>query len=403
MTALLFALALIAVGGYFYAKHRYNVWKDGAPERRAHRAKAANAAKRPLMQRIHTALGHRAQRLMRWTPDRGPQRVKVARRGLGVGRYEKIDPAQHIMAVGMTGSGKSSTLRVLAAWALLRPGWFVEAWDGKWCASVAPYTGKAATLCTIPEIEARLADLVGREFPMRAALLSKTGRVSHLALIMDESRLLNELSAPAMRDLVTVIQTGRELGVHCWFGLQDPKADSVPTEIRDQFNAKIVHQLQNAEAAQVAMKELVAAGWEPHKLMRPGQVYVWTPVSRPRVLFARWLDAPRLTALEVPAGPVADPALAPSPSMVKQATDRPTKTTGHRPVPTPGRAVAPVLTDRQRLAVQALGEAGALAPAELAGELGVDRRRAAEVLGQLNAKGLVQKHEPTGTYVLKEG
>lgn len=405
MTGLLFALALIAVAGWFYARYRFRTWKVERASRRALKghadAKAKEESARPLNQRLHTALPASAvQRLMAWRPD-GKPTVKVARRGPGYGRAVRINPAQHVLTIGMTGSGKSSTLRVLAAWALRRPGWYVEAWDGKWGASVAPYRGRAPVLDTMPEIEARLADLVSRELPMRAAMTDRP----HLALVMDESRLLNELSATALRNLVTVIQTGRELGVHCWFGLQDPKADSVPTEIRDQFSCKIVHQLQNAEASQVALKELVNAGWLPHKLMRPGQVYVWTPTARPRVSFAVWLPAGALAALEVPAGPLSAPALAPSPSLLKEATDRPTER--HRdevsgPAAAPGRSVGRPLTDRQQLAVQVLGESGGLAPAELADELGLPRNRGLEVLGQLHAKGLVIKRE-SGTYALREG
>ena len=135
----------------------------------------------------------------------------------------------------------------------------------------------------------------------------------HLAIIMDESRLLNELSAAGMRDLVTVIQTGRELGVHLWFGLQDPKTDSVPSEIRDQFSCKLVHQLQTREAAQVALKELVASRWAPHRLMRSGQMLIWTPVramSAPRVVYGLWLSAGRLAGLER-RGPYVAPEVAP--------------------------------------------------------------------------------------------
>lgn len=396
---------LLALGLYFLARYKWRVWKVERAARRAlagqARAKAKDADKRPLAQRLHTLMPPGAvQQFLKWTPDKG-RRITVARRAPLFGRAVRVDPAQHIMVIGMTGSGKSSTLRVLAAWALMRPGWYVEAWDGKWGASAAPYRGKAPVLDTMPDIEARLADLVERELPMRAMMSDRP----HLAIVMDESRLLNELSGSAMRNLVTAIQTGRELGVHFWFGLQDPKADSVPTEIRDQFACKVVHQLQNAEAAQVALKELVAAGWAPHKLAAPGQVLVWTPTARPRVAFARWLSASTLACLDSPARPLTAPELEPSqsPAVLLKASDRPTErheTEGHGPAPAPGRSVAPTLTDRQALAMQALDLAGALAPAELAGELRVDRRRALEVLTQLASKGLVAKHEPTGTYVL---
>ncbi|GAA4016089.1 helix-turn-helix domain-containing protein [Streptomyces plumbiresistens] len=303
-----------AAGAWFYLRYRLRLWKATRDARRAivagQAAKEREAARRTPTQRLHAVLPDAAlARLFRWTPEgRIRPTVRIARRGL-FGRYERIRPDQHIMVVGFTGSGKSSALRVLAAWALSNSCWSLEAWDGKWGASVRAYRGKCPVLDTMDAIEARLADLVARELPARALMAEPP----HLAIIMDESRLLNELSAAGMRDLVTVIQTGRELGVHLWFGLQDPKTDSVPSEIRDQFSAKLVHQLQTREAAQVALKELVAAGWAPHRLMRSGQMLIWTPVramSAPRVVYGLWLSAGRLAALERQ-GPYVAPEFAP--------------------------------------------------------------------------------------------
>jgi hypothetical protein len=321
--------------------------------------------------------------MFRWKPEkRIRNKVRIARRGFR-GRYVRIRPDQHIMIVGMTGSGKSSTLRVLGAWALLAPGWYLEAFDGKWGASVVAYEGKARVHITIDAIEARLRDLVERELPLRARRLREDGRVSHLAIIMDESRLLNELTSEALRNLVTLIQTGRELGVHCWFGLQDPKADSIPTAIRDQFTCKIVHMLQNQDAAQVALKELVAGGWHPHKLMRSGQVLVWEPVRKPRVLFGLWLTVGRLASLQGLTGPLSAPELDVPVSLVKASV----------------RPVGNALTERQAAAVMVLAEGGAMGPAALAAELGLERNRAHDVLKQLVAKGFATTTEE-GIYTL---
>ncbi|MGW3910103.1 hypothetical protein ACWEBX_01055 [Streptomyces sp. NPDC005070] len=246
---------------WFYLRARLRQARAVRDARRAieagKAAKAQEEAQRPLMQRILTATPDPVRiRLFAWSPDpRICPYVRVARRGPR-GRFERIDPAQQIMIVGLTGSGKSSTLRMLAAWALGNPRWSLEAWDGKWDASVRAYRGKSPVLDTMPDIEARLRDLIGRE-PPAGALMAEP---PHLAIIMGESRLLTMLSAEGMRDLITVIQTGRDLGVHLWFGFQDPKTDSVPSEIRDQFTCKLVHQLHTREAAQVALKELVAAG-----------------------------------------------------------------------------------------------------------------------------------------------
>lgn len=384
----------LAVVGWLYVRARLKAWRAVRDARRAivagKAAKSQEEARRPLMQRILTVLPDPVRiRLFRWRPDsRIRPYVRVARRGPW-GRFERVDPAQHIMVVGMTGSGKSSALRVLAAWALGNPRWSLEAWDGKWGASVRAYRGKAPVLDTMDAIEARLADLVGRELPARA----QVAEPPHLAIIMDESRLLNMLSAEGMRDLITVIQTGRELGVHLWFGLQDPKTDSVPSEIRDQFTCKLVHQLQTREAATVALKELVAAGWAPHRLMRSGQMLIWTPVramAAPRVVYGLWLSAGRLASLER-RGPYAAPEFARPVSLTKASARPSVRHEGarHAPARTPGRT-ADALTSRQIQALTALDVAGRpMGAADLGRELGIDRNRAHDVLTQLRRRGLV--------------
>ncbi|MEU9641333.1 helix-turn-helix domain-containing protein [Streptomyces sp. NPDC048188] len=385
-----------AVVAWFYAKSRARHHKAVRDARRAilagKAAKQQEEARRPLAQRVHALLPEAAvARLLAWKPEARPRpTVRIARRGVFGGRYERINPAQHVMVVGFTGSGKSSALRVLAAWALANPRWSLEAWDGKWGASVRAYRGKCPVLDTMPAIEARLSDLVERELPARALLAEPP----HLAIIMDESRLLNELSAGGMRNLVTVIQTGRELGVHLWFGLQDPKTDSVPSEIRDQFSCKLVHQLQTREAAQVALKELASsAGWSPHRLMRSGQMLIWEPrraMSAPRVVFGLWLSAGRLAALER-RGPYTAPEFARPVSLTK-ASARPSvraESAGHAHTRTPGRT-ADALTSRQAQALAALDVADRpMGAADLARELGVERNRAHDVLTQLRRRGLV--------------
>ncbi len=367
---------------------------------RAHaQAKEAEASKRPLVQRIHTVAPDKlVQKLLAWKPEKRIRNtVRIARRGFR-GRFERIRPDQHIAVIGMTGSGKSSTLRVLGSWALLAPGWYLEAWDGKWGASVIAYQGKAPTLDSIDAIEARLRDLVERELPLRAKLLARPNGVPHLAIVMDESRLLNELSAAALGNLVTLIQTGRELGVHCWFGLQDPKADSIPTAIRDQFTCKIVHMLQNQEAATVALKELVAGGWHPHKLMRSGQVLVWEPVRKPRVLFGLWLSTGRLAGLEGLTGPLSAPEVA-VPVDLTKASVRPRTNASGQAILTRTDGRTDKLTERQAAAVMVLGEMGAMGPAAMADQLGIDRNRAYDVLKQLISKGLATTTDE-GIYAL---
>lgn len=296
-------LAVLGALAAWWLWHRFTVWRLSLPKRRAlasaERAKAREEMKRPLSQRIHTHLPDRAvQRMMRWTPQ--PERfwhrwfaarVTVAKRGL-FGGPVRINPAQHIAAVGTTGCGKTSVLRTLGAWALSRPDWQVVCLDGKWGASVAPYRRHCRILTDLAGIEAFLSDLVTREFPARGRMT----RRPHLVLIADESRLFNSLSPAALSDLVTVMQTGRELGVHVWAGVQDFKTSSIPSEIRMLFTCKAVGLVPTAEDSHVIFKELAAAGWRPDKLERAGQLLVWEPErKRARVCFGLWMSETALS------------------------------------------------------------------------------------------------------------
>lgn len=408
MAIVVVILTLVAVGGYLWARHQFLVWKESLPKRRAlaaaARAKSKDENKRRLSQVAHTVSPERlTARLMSWRPEPVRRKtVRIARLGLMSRRYVRIDPAQHIVAYGMTGSGKSSTLRVLGAWALRKPGWELEVWDGKWGASARPYRGKALVLDSLELIEARLRDLVERELPFRATADTRVHAVGHLAVIMDESRLLQELSGRGLDDLVTVVQTGRELGVHLWFGLQDPRADSVPSKLRDQFSCKLVHMLQTPEVAQVALKQLVAAGWAPHRLTRSGQMYVWTPkraTQPPRPVYGLWLAAGRLRDMRVPVSLTKTPSLHfnPTPHHLSTQTllsssPRPTTDRSNRnpsDLRARGRSVGrSQLPARQALALMALADTP-LTAAQLSGELGCDRRRARETAQALVEKGLI--------------
>jgi hypothetical protein len=305
--------------------------------------------------------------------------------------------------VGRTQSGKSSTLRILGAWALAHPNWDVIAMDGKHGASVAGYRGHAVVLDTMEAIEDKLRHLVGHDFP----LLGKSTKRRHTALIIDESRVFNDLSPQGLADLVSVMQMGHELGVHVWAGMQDFKTSSVPSEIRSQFACKIGHSVTSEPDSHLIYKELATAGWRPDRLTAPGQVLVWEPGRRiPHVRFGLWLPAPALASMRFPVNlcKALRPRTAALPAPVRPS-DRTDGIAGQTPAMTsdgrrtPPDARAPKLTDRQAEALAALDVMGTLGPAALGVQLGIDRKRAHEVLVQLSALCLVA---PTGdgTYAL---
>jgi len=305
VTAVLFLIAAaLAVGGYLYARYRFRVWKVERQTRRTltghANAKAKDERTRPVSQRLHAALPDRiVTAIVRHRPQRiRGKRIRIAVRGLFLGRIRsiRIDPEQHIACIGRTGSGKSSVLRVMGAWALAHPGWDVYAMDGKYGASVTGYRGHATVLDTMDAIEAKLRHIVGHDFPVRGHAV----RRRHTALIIDESRVFNDLSAQGMADLVAVMQMGRELGFHVWAGMQDFKVSSVPSEIRSQFSCRLGHQVMTEEDSRLIFKDQASAGWEPHKLTAPGQMLVWEPGRKPRVSFGLWLAPAALASTAFP-------------------------------------------------------------------------------------------------------
>ncbi|MFI5880192.1 hypothetical protein [Streptomyces sp. NPDC051554] len=393
-----FLLVLAALfGGWLYARMRWRIFVKERQSRRAiighANAKAANERARPLTQRIHTHLPDRiVRRILRWHPDRIriPRRtVRIARRGLVVGRAVRINPAQHIAAVGTTGSGKTSVLRILSAWALQRPDWQVVALDGKWGASAAPYRRHVRVIDDLDGIEAFLIDLVEREFPARGRM---TGR-PHLALVVDESRVFNSLSPTGLSALTTVMQTGRELGVHVWCGLQDFKVTSVPSEIRMLFTCKIAGLVPTAEDAALIFKELAAAGWRPDRLERAGQVLVWEPHRRqPHVSFALWMSEPALTGA---ANRVCLVKVPPLPVAVAQArTPLTRENMGATATATP-RTDPPARSDAFAEAIERALLGGPAGPRALARTLGRNPGSVARVLARMTERGVIEQ-TPSG-------
>ena len=400
-------LAVLGPVGYFKIWKPLQVWKDGLPERRRlavhDRAKAKHEAKRPVHQTVHTFTPDKIKmRILRYRPQkiRG-KRVRIAVHGLFLGRLlsVRVSPYQHIACVGRTQSGKSSTLRVLGAWALAHPDWDVVAMDGKYGASVAGYRGHAVVLDTMEAIEDKLRHLVGHDFPV----LGPSTKRRHTALIVDESRIFNELSPQGLADLVSVMQMGHELGVHVWAGMQDFKTSSVPSEIRSQFACKLGHSVTTEPDSHLIYKELATAGWRPDRLTAPGQILVWEPGRRiPHVRFGLWLPVPALASMRFPVNLCKAPR--PRAESVRPS-DRTHGIAGQTPVMTAGRtrtrpaALAPRLTPRQAEALAALDVMGSLGPAALGVQLGIDRKRGHEVLAQLTALSLVVP-VGDGTYAL---
>lgn len=425
-----FLLALASLfAAYVWAKRKLQSLKIERAERLRLRAKGAAKTRRPVAQRLLGALPAAVSRVcFRWRPSPLRRRftapVTVARRGV-FGRRVKISLLQHVLVAGQTGSGKSSTQRVLAAHVLRAADAVLEVWDMKRISALRDYRGRARTCTTTDEVADRLADLIDRELITRADKLIAGEDVPYLVIMIDEAAtLLRDLSARSLGDLVSAVEMGRELRVFFVMAVQQPLASNLPTKIRSQLSCVIAHRLKSARESEVVFPGTVGAGWAPHLLGGPGTCLVWTHDAQPRPAFGYWLAPARFKGIRE-RGPVT--ALGAPVSLVKHnlssfnQLSTPHITSPQSPSPLlPPSAVRPSvrhetpaqarrrtqkrtdgrLSARQAQALAALDvSAGPIGAAHLARELGIERNRAHEVLRQLTARGLVTQDED-GAYTL---
>lgn len=421
--AFLLALA-IPVGGYFYVRMKIRAWKITHAEAARLRAKGAAKTRRPVAQRLLSALPAGVSQLL--FRHRSPRRrrrftapVAVARRGV-FGRRVKITLDSHILIAGQTGSGKSSTQRVLAAHVLAAPDAVLEVWDMKRISALRDYRGRARVCTSAGEVSERLDDLVGREFIERTDRLIAGDEVPYLVVLVDEAAtLLRSLPQYAVRDLYAAIEMGRELRVFFVLAVQHPLALTIPTQIRSQLSCVIAHRLKSAKESEVVFPGLVSAGWAPHLLGGPGTCLVWMHDALPRPAYGLWLAPGRFRDVTA-RGPVtalgAGVSLAKRPSSSHSNSTPPLTSTKPSPLSSPS-AVRPSvrhntpaqtrgrtradgrLSERQAQALAALDMSGPMGAAGLARELGIKRNRAFDVLHQLAARDLVRA-TGEGTYEL---
>ncbi|MEV6542299.1 DUF87 domain-containing protein [Streptomyces sp. NPDC051665] len=400
----------VPVAGYFWVRAKWRAWKITRAESARLKAKSAAKTRRPVAQVVLSLLPVAvSQRLFRW---RSPVRsrsftapVALARRGV-LGRREKVTLTSHILIAGQTGSGKSSTQRVIAAHVLQAPNACLEVWDMKRISALRDYKGRARVCTSADEVSERLDDLVGREFIDRTDRLIAGEDVPYLVILIDEAAtLLRSLAQYAVRDLYAAIEMGRELRVFFVLAVQHPLALTIPTQIRSQLSCVIAHRLKSAKESEVVFPGLVSAGWAPHLLGGPGTCLIWTHDAQPRPAYGRWLAPERFADVWV-SGPVS--VLTQPVSLAKPQTPaHAVRPSGVRPSirqETPGQARGRTRADgrlspRQAQALAALDLGGPMGAAALARELGIKRNRAHDVLRQLATRDLV--HElGEGTYEL---
>jgi len=350
-------------------------WKHAKAVRRLRRAERARqrAANPPrYARRASVWVAHKvfARRFVWRAPTgRVGPRAPVARRGLW--RTVRINIGQHLLIAGLTGSGKSSTMRTLSAHAL-RLGWQLVLVDLKPDQPEGEIYGGKAKVISSP---AGLVDLV------RDLLADPARDGSHLVIAVDEtSSLIRALSPKQFDDLCSLIDIARVYKIHFWFGCQHPSRSTLPSEIQANVQSIICHRVRSKIESDVIFHD---ADWAPHQLTGPGACFVQEGKSRPRKLRALWLSPERFAALpggpQVPlSGPVPAPVTASPPISV----------------PPPVEAVPAPLTDNQQLCCLALEMAGRpLAAKDVVEATALPQPRVSDALRALTGKAVVTKSD----------
>lgn len=256
---------------------------------------------------------------------------------------------QRIGVFGGSGFGKSCVQRLIGAHVAQAIDADLEVWDLKFGIEGKQYSGKARIITTVADAADRVDHLLNVEYPRRAAKMRELG-VSMwdetpwdkaLVVLIDEGNVVvrgfgdwrpeAEEGEPRgakggpLKDLFTLVEQGRALGVYFVYATQLPKATNLPTEIRSQLNATVCMKLRTSEEAAIVFKDDVREGWSPHDLLGPGWLLVKDDVhTNPVDAKAIWLSVDELKSVPV-SGPFQDkpslPTRAPGQSLTETVPD----------------------------------------------------------------------------------
>jgi hypothetical protein len=274
-------LALVAgLIAWLWIKHRLRVAKF----RRVERARQ-KALQRP--RRARTAAVWVLHRILRrrfvWRPSKGLVSMNtpcpVARRGPFRTVSIRID--RHVLLAGLTGSGKSSTVRVLAAHAL-RAGARLVLVDLKPGAPEGDlYRDKAQVITSAAELVALVRQLLADPQPC--------------VIIVDEmASLVRQLTDKQFAELCSLVDIARAFNIWFWLAAQHPSRVNLPTEIQANVQVVVAHRVRSKVESDVIFHD---TDWRPDRLTVPGACMVQVPKAKPVPLTALWLSEERFQVI----------------------------------------------------------------------------------------------------------
>lgn len=221
---------------------------------------------------------------------------------------------EHSLVTGVTGSGKSTTIRVAVAGAAYDPDCALVMCDPKRGAEFGPWTPRAARVARTPaECADALLEVVAL-MEARYELLADEGRQTWrigtdgpgVLVVVDELRVLfrggsdrnaNQRAEDALSDLLMM---GRAAGIAVLAGTQRPSADSLDLSMRDQFGVRVAHRLGSIESVRMVFPDLADAAPAhrlPEGIEHAGRCYVMTDGANPVPAWTMWLDGSQVPAI----------------------------------------------------------------------------------------------------------
>jgi hypothetical protein len=280
-----------------------------------------------------------------WLQPAGPVSItEPARLSMNAfGEWTEVDLQQRILVIGASGSGKSSTQRVLAAAVILAEDADLEVWDLKQGTESQHYEGKAILRITnAADCKARIKHLREVEIPRRAALMQKLGTSTwptstrhrdRIVMVDEGAALIRELDDEERDELFTFLEQARAYGIYLWWATQFPKSTNLPTELRSQMSCVIALKMRRGSESRVVFEELTKEGWTPHRLPGKGWLMVLDDDhDEPEESRAAFIDEKQFRALKATL-PEEPEAVAVEPQLPQMPAYAPT---------IPQQAVAPV-------------------------------------------------------------
>jgi len=243
------------------------------------------------------------------TPWPGPTSTSVLQPRT-LGRFEDGEPVllelpgQHVLASGVTGSGKSGFVNVLLAELAACEDvelWGIDLAGGVELSPWAPRLGRLATTTdeALDLLKAALRVVDGRPRAMAGKMrVWPVGRPDPrnplvgpmLLILVDEAA---QLTDPCLKVLTRIAQLGRKARVGVLVATQLPSAASLNgTDLRGQLTTTICLRLREPRhVAMVLGDGMLAAGWSANRLTEPGQFLIHSPKhGTPRPARAYWLS-----------------------------------------------------------------------------------------------------------------